>query len=190
LIQASTFGQKAWLIAPPVRRARIAIVSGTQMTKPLKISRICPPLNVPDRLTQLSKQEVADGNRVARPALWRPHPGKKRGFTVVAILSLAIGIGAISAIFSVTNALLLRPLPYKDADRLVIMWNRSLGLNVVQDWFSPGQYLDIKAENHVFEQVTTTLGGSYNFTGHGTPEHVDGARVSSSLFPLFFERQI
>ncbi|MFL6275047.1 MAG: ABC transporter permease [Blastocatellia bacterium] len=110
---------------------------------------------------------------------------KKRGFTVVAILSLAIGIGANSAIFSVTNALLLRPLPYKDADRLVILWNRSPGLNVVQDWFSPGQYLDIKAENHVFEQVAATLGGSYNFTGRGTLEHVEGARVSSSLFPLF-----
>jgi putative ABC transport system permease protein len=110
---------------------------------------------------------------------------RKRGFTVVALLSLAIGIGANSAIFSVTNALLLRPLPYKDADRLVIMWNRSPGLNVVQDWFSPGQYLDIKAENHVFEHVAATLGGSFNFTGRGTPEHVEGARVSSSLFPLF-----
>ena len=110
---------------------------------------------------------------------------RKPGFTVMAILSLAIGIGANSAIFSVTNALLLRPLPYKDADRLVIMWNRSPVLNVVQDWFSPGQYLDIKAENHVFEHVAATLGGSFNFTGRGTPEHVEGARVSSSLFPLF-----
>src|SRR5918911_1160983 len=110
---------------------------------------------------------------------------KTPGFMIVAVLSLSIGIGANSAIFSVTNAVLLRPLPYKDADRLVILWNRSPGLNVVQDWFSPGQYLDIKAENHVFEQVAATLGGSYNFTGRGTPEHVEGARVSSSLFPLF-----
>src|ERR1041384_7512000 len=109
---------------------------------------------------------------------------KNPGFTAVAILSLAIGIGANSAIFSVTNALLLRPLPYKDADGLVILWNRSPGLNVVQDWFPRGQYLDSKAENHVFEQVAATLGGSYNFTGRGTPEHVEGARVSSSLFPL------
>lgn len=109
---------------------------------------------------------------------------KNPGFTIVAILSLAIGIGANSAIFSVTNALLLRPLPYKDADRLVILWNRSPGLNVEQDWFSLGQYLDIKIENQVFEQVAVTIGGSYNLTGQGIPEHIEGARVSSSLFPL------
>lgn len=109
---------------------------------------------------------------------------KNPGFTAAAILSLAIGIGANSAIFSVTNALLLRPLPYKDADRLVILWSRSPGLNVAQDWFSPGQYLDVKTQNHVFEQVATAIGGSFNLTGQGTPEHIDGARISSSLFPL------
>lgn len=105
-------------------------------------------------------------------------------FTVVAVLSLAIGIGANTAIFSVTNALLLRPLAYKDADRLVILWNRSPGLNVEQDWFSPGQYLDIKAENQVFENVATTIDSSFNLTGQGRPERVEGARVSSSLFAV------
>jgi predicted permease len=109
---------------------------------------------------------------------------KNIGFTAVAVLSLAIGIGANSAIFSVTDALLLRPLPYKDAERIAILWNRSPGLNIEQDWFSLGQYLDIKIENNVFDQVAITLGGSFNFTGQGTPEHVEGARVSSSLFPL------
>src|SRR6185369_8145570 len=84
---------------------------------------------------------------------------KKPGFTAVAILSLAIGIGANSAIFSVTNALLLHPLPYQDADRLVILWSRSPGLNVAQDWFSPGQYLDIKNQNQVFDETTITIGG-------------------------------
>jgi predicted permease len=109
---------------------------------------------------------------------------KNYAFTVVAVLSLAIGIGANSAIFSVVNALLFRPLPYADADRLVILWNRSPGLNIEQDWFSPGQYLDIKIENQVFTEVAATLGGSFNFTGQGDPEHIEGARVSSSLFPL------
>ena len=61
---------------------------------------------------------------------------KNPGFTVVAILSLTIGIGANSAIFSVTSALLLRPLSYQDADRLVILWNRSPGLNVSIVWLS------------------------------------------------------
>ena len=109
---------------------------------------------------------------------------KNPGFTAVAVLSLAIGIGANSAIFSVINALLLRPLPYQDADRLAILWQRSPGLNVAQDWFSPGQCLDVKAENQVFEQVAVTIGASFNLTGQGGPEHVDGARVTSSLFPL------
>jgi len=109
---------------------------------------------------------------------------KNLGFTAVAVLSLAIGIGANSAIFSVTNALLLRPLPYQDADRLAILWQRSPGLNVAQDWFSPGQYLDVKTQNQVFEQVAVTIGASFNLTGQGGPEHVDGARVSSSLFQL------
>ena len=112
---------------------------------------------------------------------------KNKRFTLVAVLSLAIGIGATTAIFSVANALLLRPLPYKDADSLVILWNRSPGLNVAQDWFSPGQYLDIKAENKVFEHVAATIDSSFNLAAHGTsrsPERVEAARVSSSLFPL------
>src|SRR6476661_2426293 len=110
--------------------------------------------------------------------------GRNPGFTAAAVLSLAIGIGANTAIFSVAGALLLRPLSYKDADRLVILWNRSPGLNVEQDWFSPGQYLDIKAENQVFENVATTIDSSFNLTGQGTPERIEGARVSSSLFTV------
>ncbi|HKP11772.1 MAG TPA: ABC transporter permease, partial [Blastocatellia bacterium] len=110
---------------------------------------------------------------------------KRPGFAAVAILSLAIGIGANSAIFSVANALLLHPLPYEDADRLAILWSRSPGLNVAQDWFSPGQYLDVKTQNTVFEGTAVTIGQSFNLTGQGTPERVDGARASSSLFPLF-----
>jgi predicted permease len=109
---------------------------------------------------------------------------KNPRFTAVAVLSLAIGIGATRAIFSVANALLFRPLAYKNSDRLVILWNRSPGLNVAQDWFSPGQYLDIRAENKVFEEVAATIDGSFNLTGQVRPERVEGAKVSSSLFPL------
>src|ERR1041385_149836 len=108
--------------------------------------------------------------------------GKSRGFAAVAVLSLAIGIGANSAIFSVTNALILRPLPYTDADRLAILWQRSPGLNVAQDWFSLGQYLDIEAGNSVFEETAAAIGASYNITGEGRPERVDGVKVSSSFF--------
>ena len=110
---------------------------------------------------------------------------KAPGFTAIVALSLAIGIGANSAIFSVIDALLLRPLPYRNSNRLVILWSRSPGLNVPQDWFSPGQYLDIKTQNHIFDEVSISIGGSFNLTGQRTPEHIDGARVSSSLFRLF-----
>lgn len=110
---------------------------------------------------------------------------KNRGFTLIAVLSLVIGIGANSAIFSVVDALLFQPLPYHDADRLVILWNRSPGLNVEQDWFSPGQYIDVKTQNQVFEKIAVTIGASFNMTGRLTPERVDGARVSSSFFQLF-----
>src|SRR5215475_10144538 len=65
---------------------------------------------------------------------------KDKGFTVVAAIILALGIGANTAIFSVVNGLLLRPLPYRDSTRLAIIWTHSPGANVDQDWPSPGQY--------------------------------------------------
>ena len=65
-------------------------------------------------------------------------------FTVAAILSLAIGIGANTAIFSIVDGLLLRPLPYADAERFVILWNRSPSLDIMEDWFSTAQYFDIR----------------------------------------------
>ena len=68
---------------------------------------------------------------------------KNPAFTTAAVLSLAIGIGANTSVFSVASALLLHPLPYQDADRLVILWNRSPGLNIAEDWFSTAQYFDI-----------------------------------------------
>jgi predicted permease len=106
------------------------------------------------------------------------------GFALAAVLSLAIGIGANTSIFSVANALLLRPLPYKDATRLVILWNRSPGLDIVQDWFSTAQYLDIKNAHHGFEEVAIASGGSDNLTGEGEPERVGTIRVSSNLLPM------
>jgi predicted permease len=109
-------------------------------------------------------------------------------FTVAAILSLAIGIGANTAIFSIVDGLLLRPLPYADADRLVILWNRSPGLNITEDWFSTAQYFDIKNGHHGFEQLAIAIGGNYNLTGSGEPERVGTIRVSSSLLSLLGQK--
>ena len=109
---------------------------------------------------------------------------KNPGFTLAAVLSVAIGIGANTSIFSVANAILFRPLPYEDSNRLVILWNRSPGLNITEDWFSTAQYFDIKTAHHGFEQVALAIGGNYNLTGQGDPERVGVVRVSSNLLPM------
>jgi predicted permease len=113
---------------------------------------------------------------------------KNPWFALVSVLSLAIGIGANTSIFSVANALLLRPLPYEDPGRLVILWNRSPGLGIAQDWFSTAQYFDIKNGHSGFEQVAIAIGGTYNLTGSGEPERVGAIRVSSNLLPMLGAR--
>src|SRR5215467_5136852 len=113
---------------------------------------------------------------------------KSPGVTAVALLSLAIGIGANTAIFSIVSALLLRPLPYQDADRLVILWNTSPGLGITQDWFSTAQYFDIKTGHQGFEQVAIAIGGTYNLTGQGDPVRVGVVRVSSNLLPMLGQK--
>ena len=113
---------------------------------------------------------------------------KSPGFTMAAVLSLLIGIGANTTIFSVTSALLLRPLPYRDAERLVILWNRSPGLDITQDWFSTAQYFDIRAGNQSFDDVAIAIGGVENLTGTGEPERVGAIHVSSNLLPMLGAR--
>jgi predicted permease len=112
------------------------------------------------------------------------------GFTIAAVLSLAVGVGANTAIFSVASALLIRPLPYADADRLVILWNRSPGLGITEDWFSTAQYFDIKRNHSGFEDVATAIGSNYNLTGDGEPERVGTIRVSSNLLPMLGARAV
>jgi predicted permease len=106
------------------------------------------------------------------------------GFTIAALVSLAMGIGANAAIFSVARALLLRPLPYADPDRLVILWNRSPGLGITEDWFSTAQYFDIRGSHHGFDRLAIAIGGNENLTGAGEPERVGTIRVSSNLLPM------
>ena len=90
---------------------------------------------------------------------------RSAGLTLVIVASLAIGIGANTAIFSVVNALLLKPLPYPDPDRLAVLWLRSPGINIPQDWPSPGQYIDIQNENRSFEEMSISQGRSGTLLG-------------------------
>ena len=89
------------------------------------------------------------------------------GLTLVIVASLAIGIGANSAIFSVVNGLLLKPFPYPDADRLAVLWLRSPGISIPQDWPSPGQYIDIQNENRSFSEMSISRGRVATLIGAG-----------------------
>jgi predicted permease len=106
------------------------------------------------------------------------------GLTAMIVLSLAIGIGANTAIFSVTSTLLLKPLPYPHADRLAILWLRSPGIGIPQDWPSPGQYHDIQTQNHVFEETAIAIGGGSAITGLSRAVKVDAIAASASLLPM------
>jgi predicted permease len=104
--------------------------------------------------------------------------------TAVIVASLAIGIGANSAIFSVVDALLLRPLPYPHPDRLAAVWLHSPAIGILRDWPSPGQYIDIQNENHCFEQMALAQSRTFVLTGREQPERLFGARTQSSLLEM------
>jgi predicted permease len=109
---------------------------------------------------------------------------RSAGLSAVIIASLAIGIGANSAIFSVVNALLLKPLPYPDPDRLAVLWLRSPGINIPQDWPSPGQYIDVRTGNRSFEEMSISLGRAGTLLTRDEAQRVEGLQTSSSLFTL------
>jgi predicted permease len=104
--------------------------------------------------------------------------------TAVIVASLAIGIGANSAIFSVVDALLLRPLPYPHPDRLAAVWLHSPAIGILRDWPSPGQYIDIQNENHSFEQMALAQSRTFVLTGREQPERVFGVRTQSGLLEM------
>src|SRR6266536_3597671 len=98
---------------------------------------------------------------------------KNAGLTTVIVASLAIGIGANSAIFSVVDALLLRPLPYPNPGRLANVWLHSPGIGIFRDWPSPGQYIDLQNENHSFEEMALAQSRNFTLTGRDRPERLN-----------------
>jgi len=109
---------------------------------------------------------------------------KSPGFTVVALLSLALGIGANTAIFSVVNQVLLHPLPYPDADRLVSVWRTIPSQGIQQFATSIPDFLDWSAQNHAFQQMAAIQGSAANVTGVGRPERIQVFEVSANVFSL------
>ena len=107
---------------------------------------------------------------------------KNPGFTLVAVVALALGIGANSAIFSVVNSLLLRPLPFEQPDRLVQVWEASAkrGRNEIPASFP--NFADWRDRSQVFEQTAAYSDWSFNLTGAAEPERIRSAIVSSAFF--------
>src|SRR5215472_3951488 len=107
---------------------------------------------------------------------------KSPSYATIAILTLAIGIGAATAIFSVLNAVVLRPLPYADSDRLVLIRDkppRSPEFSV-----APGRFIEWQRRSHSFEAMAATEGETVNLTGVGEPIKMRGYLVSASAFPM------
>jgi putative ABC transport system permease protein len=107
------------------------------------------------------------------------------GFAAVAILTLALGIGANSAIFTVVNAVLLQPLPYSEPDRLVYLNEGNSGSSIGYP-----NYVDWAAQNHVFESIGAMQGVSFVLTGHGNPELIPGNYISEGFFPALRAKPI
>jgi putative ABC transport system permease protein len=105
---------------------------------------------------------------------------KKPGFTLIAVITLALGIGANTAIFSVVNAVLLRPLPYRDPDRIVTIRNYSS--HPILDGANGADFLDWREQANVFEQVAALADDSVDLTGSGEPERLSAGMVSANLF--------
>ena len=109
---------------------------------------------------------------------------RRPGFTAVVVLILALGIGANTAIFSVLNTVLLKPLPYAGADRLVILWGNFLKLNITNLRAKAAEYVDYRDQNHVFSEIAAFQNQDFALAGDPEPERVVGSRVTANLFSL------
>jgi hypothetical protein len=118
---------------------------------------------------------------------------KKPGFTAIAVLTLALGIGANSAIFSIINSVLLRPLPFKDPGRIVAIWRTNFqtgnwhvqaGQSSQRGVFSYPDFLDFRAADRLFEQMSVYRTGGFALTGRGEAVRVRAAVVSANIFQL------
>src|SRR4030095_9520149 len=107
---------------------------------------------------------------------------KNPGFYMVTVFALALGIGANTAIFSVVNGVLLRPLSFPEPERLVQLHESNLKLGFPHFSIAPGTFLDWQAQNHVFENLAAVTSGDFNLTGLANPQRVLAVRVSATYF--------
>ena len=115
---------------------------------------------------------------------------KMPGFTILALLVLALGIGANTAIFSVVNSVVLHPLPYPAADRLVLIWETDLKDGITREGPSGPNFLDWKEQSRSFEEMTLFEIGTGTVTGGGEPEQVTGLRVTTNFLSMLGARTV
>ena len=121
------------------------------------------------------RQDIRYGSRML---------ARNPGFTAIAVLTLAIGIGASTAIFSVVDTVLLRPLPYRDPEKLVLVSETLPGMSTDEIGVSAGEYQDYRDRNRSFSQVAAYESAGFNLTGTGQPLRVNAAALSASALPL------
>src|ERR1044071_8442636 len=110
--------------------------------------------------------------------------GRKPGFTIVALITVTLGIGANTAIFSVVNGVLLRSLPYKDADRILTLWESDGQTGKKEDGAAPANFLDWQTQNQVFEQMATVEPYSFRLTSNAEPESFRAWLVTEGFFDI------
>ncbi len=162
---------RAGLSSPEARRQALMKLGGIEQTKEIYRDRRGLPL------FEILWQDLRFGARMLR---------KNPGFTAVVVLTVALGVGANAAIFSLVDAVLLRPLPYPESDRLVMVWEKVSLPNYHHDENnpSPGNFSDWKNQNTVFENIVAYRNRSFNLTGEGEPMRVEGEQVSAGLFSV------
>lgn len=109
---------------------------------------------------------------------------KRPGFTAITVITLALGIGANTAIFSVVNAVLLRRLPFANPDQLVMVWEDASFAGFPKNTPAPANYVDVKTQNTVFQDMAAMDRRTFNLTGDGEPEKVEANGVTANFFPL------
>src|SRR5215468_5166027 len=109
---------------------------------------------------------------------------KRPAFTVIAVITLALGIGANTAIFSTIHALLLKPLPFPELDRVVALWDRVPSRGMERNEVTVANYLDWRAQNKTFENLAIYRWWSTNLTGADSPERVQGFQVTTNFLDV------
>ena len=114
---------------------------------------------------------------------------KHPAYTLIAVITLALGIGANAAIFSIINDVLLRSLPYQEPDRIITLWENNTKENIPRDDVSPANFLDLRERQQVFSEIAFANPDSMDYVGGGEPEVIRAAMVSNRLFPGFWRQR-